>query len=103
MNRVPDWFDGGGNGSPVDVPALLDSGVPGLLGDLVGMGCLVSIGTTSDGGAVGITVTLDGRWRRQYFRDSEEATSWLLEAKQAITELAGVNAPSARRKRPRRP
>lgn len=98
------WFDEAGNGDPVDVVALLDSGVPVLVGRIVSAGALVSIGTTSDGGALGITVTLDGRWRREYFRDSEAASEWLMLALAAVEDEAGRQpASSGRRKRSRRP
>lgn len=88
---MSDWFDGAGSGKPVDVPAFFDSGVPMLVGEIVDLGAMVSVGTTSDGGALGITVTLDGRWRREYFRESEEATEWLLQARDAVrTGAAGA-------------
>lgn len=61
----------------MDVPALLDSGAYDLLAHVVGCGALVSLGTTSDGGALGVTVTVDGRWRREYFRDSDALLLWL--------------------------
>lgn len=98
-----DWFDEGGAGSPVDVVALFDSDVPQLVAQIVDAGALVSIGTTSDGGALGITVTLDGRFRRQYFRTSEEATPWLGEAALAVAnQPRPAPASSGRRQRARR-
>jgi hypothetical protein len=97
------WFDEEGSGSPVDVLALMDSGVPETLWRIVAAGALVSIGRTSDGGALGITVTLDGRWKREYFRDSEDATSWLLTAAAAVeAEAERQPASSGRRQRSRR-
>lgn len=97
------WFDEAGSGSQVDVEALMDSGVPVLIWRIVGAGALVSIGRTSDGGALGITVTLDGRWRREYFRDSDEATDWLARAAQAVEdESERLSASSGPRKRQRR-
>lgn len=92
------WFDENGNGSAVDIPALMDSGVPETLWRIVAAGALVSIGRTSDGGALGITVTLDGRWRREYFRDSEEAVSWLLEAADAVEREASSASPGPRKR-----
>lgn len=83
-----DWFDEGGSGSPVDVEALLDSTIPKFVARIVTAGALVSMGTTSDGGAMSITVTLDGRWKRVYFREVEEATDWLTGAAEAV-ESAG--------------
>jgi hypothetical protein len=98
------WFDEDGNGSEVDVAALMDSGVPEVLWRIVTAGALVSIGRTSDGGALGITVTLDGRWKRSYFRDAEDATDWLLKAAEAVEQEADRSpASSASRKRSRRP
>jgi len=90
---VSDWFDGGGSGSPVDVGALLDSGVTDVLAGIVALGALVSIGTTSDGGALGITVTVDGRWRREYFRDAESALVWCGQAAEAVA--AAIGSPRA--------
>jgi hypothetical protein len=96
-----DWFDGGGSGSPVDIHAVFDSdavleGVCGMLAS----GALVSLGTTSDRGALGVTVTVDGRWRREYFRDGDELRTWLAEALPAV-RAACETASSARQKRPR--
>lgn len=97
------FFDEAGSGSPVDVTKLMDSGVPSLLWRIVEAGGLVSVGTTSDGGALGVTVTLDGRWRREYFRESDEATDWLLRAAEAVeTEAKRSDASSAPRRRSRR-
>lgn len=94
------FFDEQGTGAAVDVAALMDSGIPEVLWRIVGAGALVSIGRTSDGGALGITVTLDGRWRREYFRDPEEAVDWLLRAAEAV-EAAPPPASSGRRPRSR--
>ena len=89
-----DWFEGGGSGSPVDVAALLDgTGVTESIAALVVCGALVSIGTTSDGGALGVTVTLDERRRREYFRDPEALTEWLLPAVEAVA-LAAKSRPA---------
>lgn len=101
-----DWFDGGrGAGSAVDVPALLDSkGGAGLL-ELVGFGALVSMGLTSDRGALGVTVTVDGRWRREYFRDAEELGVWVAEALPAVRaacEEADASSADRQRRRSRR-
>lgn len=79
------WFEEGSSGSPVDVAAVLDgTGVTEALCQIVQAGALVSMGTTSDGGSLGITVTLDGRWRRQYGRDAGDFTEWLLGAVEAV-------------------
>ena len=75
----------------------------GLL-ELVEAGALVSLGTTSDGGALGVTVTVDGRWRREYFRQADELTAWIAEALPAVQELTSDRRPTAaQRQRTRRP
>jgi hypothetical protein len=100
---LSEWIDEGGSGSPVDVAGFMDSRIPELFGRIVAAGALLSVGSTSDGGAIGITVTLDGRWRRQWFRESDEAVDWLeagaswLEAQRPPSA-----APSAHRERIRR-
>lgn len=96
-----DWFEAGGAGNRVDVAALLDNDlIISAIGGMLDAGALVSLGSTSDGGALGVTVTVDGRWRREYFRDAEELQSWLGEALPAVKSACEA-ASSARRKRPR--
>ena len=100
---MSDWFDGGGSGSPVDVRAVLDSDVTGVLFDCVAMGALVSLGTTSDGGALGVTVTVDGRWRRAYVRTTADLEAFVSEAFPAVRSLLDAPpASSAPRRRTRR-
>lgn len=97
------WFDDGGSGSSVDVAALMDSAVIDHIAGIIAAGALVSMGTTSDGGALGITVTLDGRWKRTYVRHTEEAVDWLTAARQAVElEADRPTASSAPRPRKRR-
>jgi hypothetical protein len=96
-----DWFDEGGTGNPVDIPALLDNeAVLEAIGQVLSAGALLSMGGTSDGGALGVTITVDGRWRREYFREAEELQSWFGEALPAVRQACEA-ASSARRKRPR--
>lgn len=98
-----DWFDGGGSGRAVDVAALLDGPAMEALIEVVGLGALLGLGTTSDGGALGVTITVDGRWRREYFRDSEDLVVWLSEALPAVrAAVASPPASSARGSRQRR-
>lgn len=72
-----DWLDAGGIGDAIDVPALLDSAAGRLIYEVAGYGALVGIGLTGDGGALGITITVDGRYRREYFRSAEDLADWL--------------------------
>lgn len=85
------WFEEGGSGQAVDVAAILDSKAVDYLAGIIVAGAMVSLGTTSDGGAFMVQVTLDGEWRRQYFRDANELVDWLEAAE------AGVKAEVERR------
>lgn len=99
---MTDWLDEGGRGQAVDVPALMDSSAAPLAWRVVQAGALLSFSRTSDGGALGVTVTIDGRWRREYFRDAEELTDWLAGAADYAESIADdLAASSARRKRSR--
>lgn len=89
------WINGGSSKGAVDVHEVLGSGATKGLFDMIEAGALVSLGTTSDGGALGITVTIDGEWRREYVRTLEEVELYLAEAVPAVVELAGGPRPSA--------
>jgi len=91
---VADWFDGAGTGKALDVVKLLDSHAGQGLHELVAAGALVSVGLTSDGGALGVTVTVDGRWRREYFRDEDGLIAWIAEALPAVHSARGADSPS---------
>jgi hypothetical protein len=92
---MADWFDGNGNGSAVDAAEILSPLVIQGFTELVGAGALVSAGMTSDGGALAFTVTVDGRWRREYFRDAAELATWIGEALPAVHEARGTSRPSS--------
>lgn len=97
------WLDGGGNGHRVDVVGMLDPDVVKGLGEIIESGALLSMGTTSDGGALGITVTVDGQWRREYVRSLDELNVWLAEAVPGVVEASAGSRPSAApRRRTRR-
>lgn len=99
---MADWLDGGGSGKRVDVEALLDGKAGEGIHALVNLGALVSLGTTSDGGALGVTVTVDGRYRREYFREAEDLVDWLSEAipgVRAAVEAAAASSGRGGRKR----
>lgn len=99
---MSDWLDGGGRGHVVDVVAIMDSKAAELMWAMVQAGALVSVGTTSDGGALGVTVTLDGRWRREYFREADELVDWLTGGLPFIQEEAArLAASTAQGKRSR--
>jgi hypothetical protein len=99
---MTDWLDEGTAGKAVDVAAVMDSAAAELAWRVVQAGALLSFGRTSDGGALGVTVTIDGRWRREYFRDAEDLTEWLTGAADyAEGEAARQDASPSRRKRSR--
>lgn len=84
---MPDWFDGAGNGAQLDAVELLtDTHANRGVAELVEAGALVSMGKTSDGGALGVTVTVDGRWRREYFRSTDDMLAWIAEAIPAVQD-----------------
>jgi hypothetical protein len=83
------FFGDSGTGDVVDVAALLDSDIPGIVADIICMGCLVSFGTTRDGGALSIAVTNDGKRAKSYFRQSDEAVDWLRRGLDALRNGSG--------------
>lgn len=84
----------------VDIAACLGATADEYIVSLVASGALVSIYRTSDGGALGITVTLDGEAEKEYFRLPEECHEWLREVDEAVTRIPPP-APSAKRPRKR--
>lgn len=84
----------------VEVLAFLDATASEYLASLVQAGCLVSLYRTSDGGALGASVTLDGEQEKEYFRSPEELHDWLREVDQAVSE-APQPGPSVKRPRKR--
>lgn len=94
------------NGTTVEPTSFLDSGVPGSIARILTLGCLVSIGTTRDRGAISLTITQDGNYDREYFRNSDECVDWLDRAyailsgrKEAPTTAPPPAAQRARRTR----
>ena len=84
-----DWFEAGSS-AHIDVGSLLDSKAGELLNEVVGSGALLSLGLTSDSGALGVTVTVDGRWRREYFRSADDLSDWLVAGMPAIRDAVSV-------------
>jgi len=85
----------GGRKSSVDVVALLDSDGWAALLECIQLGALVGLGTTADGGALGVTITVDGAWDREYFRDSEELKDWMAEAMPVVRDALEASAASS--------
>lgn len=87
----------GGTKSRVDVEALLDSDGWGALLQCISLGALVGLGTTADGGALGVTITVDGAWDREYFRDADELRDWMAEALPVVRDALEASAASSGR------
>lgn len=84
--------------SQIDCAAFLDASAAERIASLVQAGCLVSIFRTSDGGALGCSVTLDGESEKEYHRLPEELIEWLAEVDDAVTARP-PSAPSGKRQR----
>jgi len=101
-----DWFDGPEGSGAIDVTAMLDSEAGKLLHEVVQCGALLSLATTSDGGALGVTVTVDGAYRREYFRNSGDLELWLstglddIRDRATAARAARASAGPRRRSRP---
>jgi len=89
------WTEGRGQkrGS-LDPVQLLDTGVVGQLTELLALGALVSFGMSRDGGSLSCTVTYEGEWDREWFRDCSELGAWLTEAVRAIDAQASARPPA---------
>jgi len=90
-----------GSGAALDVGAVFDASVWEYVCSIVQHGALVSLGRTRDGGALSVTVTVDGAYEREWCRSPEEAASFLREVD---TFLSGqpVVPPSVKEPRRRR-
>lgn len=74
-------------GPVVDPGALLDATAVEYVASCIASGALVSLYRTRDGGAFGVTVTLDGETEKEYFRDPVELADWLRQVDEAIQAI----------------
>lgn len=90
------WTAGLKSQERCDVAAMLDGhGFQGVR-ELVEAGALVSLGLTSEGGAMGVTVTVDGEWLREYFRSQDDLIAWFAQVIPAVDGAKnGGNGPSS--------
>lgn len=79
-----------------DVEAILSVSYLEHVRGLVNLGCLVSTGTTRDGGAVSVTVTYDGDWNRDYVRDEVGMLDFLDQCADDVKAAIASPAPSGR-------
>lgn len=83
------FFDEALGEGAVDVVAMLDGEAGKQVAECVAVGALVGLSLTRDGGALGVTVTVDGTPVRRYFRDAEQLELWLSTNMPEIAEAAG--------------
>lgn len=89
------WSQGGKRaGAVIDPAVLLEPGNVGWLQALLALGALVSFGLSRDGGSMSATVTYDGEWDREWFRDPVELGGWLSDAAGRIEEFQRRNPPA---------
>jgi hypothetical protein len=88
-------FDKVSTGAAVEAAAVIEGLAAQGVVELVEAGALVSIGKTRDGGALGVTVTVDGEWTREYFREAEALALWIGEVLPVVQEARGTDRPSA--------
>ena len=105
---MPGWSERKRGGAVLDVAVALEPGVLDSIQEVVRTGALVSFGLSRDGGSLGVTVTFDSEWDRQWFRDPVELSAWLGACAADILEETGGELPSSPpataqrdRKRPR--
>ena len=99
---MDDFFATSNGAAAIDVPGFFDSSVPDGIARCVALGLLVSVGTSRDRGAISVTVTNDGRHRREYFRRSEDAADFLRMAAEAVSGR-GLGDPEAQAATVRKP
>lgn len=93
---MDDWWNAGRGVGAIDVPALLDGPAGNALHEMCGTGALIGLFLTRDGGALGVSVTVDSVTRREYFHDSESLAGWLDSGLDPVrAAVAGVRPPSA--------
>jgi hypothetical protein len=73
----------------VDLECLLDSTTLELVRELVGLGALVSLGTSRDGGALSVHVRSGEIREREWFRVDVELHDWLGEGVEAVQRSVG--------------
>ncbi len=83
---MPAWNDSSSRGR-VNLDSLLDATTSEYLVSLIGLGALVSFGTSKDGGALSVHVRCGDVRNREWFRDAEELHDWLREGEQELTRI----------------
>lgn len=90
---------GGSRGAEVPASEVVDDGNTKRILELVDLGALVSLSRSRDGGAVSVTVTFDGAYEREWFRDAAAATLQLDEWAGMIEDAARERPPAANAQR----
>lgn len=74
------------SGDRINPAVMLEPGCVGVLCSLLDTGALVSFGMSRDGGSMSCTVTFNGAWDREWFRDPQPLHDWLAAAFVAIQD-----------------
>lgn len=86
---------GGGREGPLPPGDVFGASAGDAALRVLATGALLSLGLSRDGGALGVTVTLDGEWEREWFRDDEACAHWLSNAADAIEAFVAKAPPPA--------
>jgi len=78
---------------------VLDATFLELLVELVELGCLISVGSSRDQGAVKVTVTVNGEYDFDWFRSDEELRDWLREAVVVVRSMTPEPSTKSRRRK----
>jgi hypothetical protein len=89
----------------LDVTAFFDSEpLQECLWEVVQAGAMLTISATKNGAAIGLTVTFDGEWDREWFKDTGDALVWFSELLPELQrQVEARDASGDRRDRRRRP
>jgi len=93
------FLNGSRANAAVDVGTVLDASAWEYVVSIVTSGALVSLGRTRDGGAVSVTVTINGEYEREWCRQAEEASDFLREVEKFLAgePLVPPSVPKRRR------
>lgn len=89
--------------SELSAVELLTADVVRAIANVVDAGALVSTGLSRDRGAQQVTVTFDGEWDREWFRDDASIVVWLEGCLEDIAGPGGQPVASPRPKATQRP
>lgn len=81
----------GGDCKPSDV---VNAAAVDVLHHLLESGALVSFGMARDGGSLSCTITFEGEWDRDWFREPDALVDWMADSYSAICEAVAARPPA---------